>query len=59
VNQGTPYTAAVTRSVDTVINSTATTEDSISYYQVSDFLFTIDANANVTTINYEGLNLWW
>jgi hypothetical protein len=59
VNQGTPYSAEITRSVDTIVNDTASTEDTISYYQVPDYVDTIDENAEVTTINYEGLNLWW
>jgi len=55
---GQPYNVVTTRSVDTVIEPETTTAD-IVYTSYNTFADTIDNNALVTTVNYEGLNLWW
>lgn len=55
---GQPYNVVTTRSVDTVIEPETTTTD-IVYTSYNTFADTIDNNALVTTVNYEGLNLWW
>jgi hypothetical protein len=36
-----------------------TTADYITYYAANEFNATFDDNQTVSTINYEGLNLWW
>lgn len=45
--------------VSNLIVTDDTTADQITYYAANEFNATFDEDTIVSTINYEGLNLWW
>ena len=55
--QGVPYSASTQRTVDTILGSQSA--DFIEYQQISAYLASIDETMVATTVNYDGLNLWW
>jgi len=58
-NVGAAMNVETTRSADLVVDSAASSSEYIAYTAYNTFADTIDDNANITTVNYEGLNLWW
>lgn len=58
-NVGAQMNVETTRQADLVVDSAASSSEYIAYTAYNTFADTIDNNANITTINYEGLNLWW
>ena len=55
--QGVPYSVSTQRTVDTILGSQSA--DFIEYQQISAYLASIDETMVATTVNYDGLNLWW
>jgi len=58
-NVGAQRKVGTTRQADLVINTEKTTTDYIAYTAYNTFDENTIGSDNITTINYEGLNLWW